>query len=69
MKVFVATIETRYETMAVAETEAEAIRLAGEKAVEFLKTTSSPIRTSQEAIDYLGVTVTEVAVGSAVIIS
>lgn len=71
MNVFVATISTYYETMAVAATEAEARRLAAQRAYEFLTDadaiqpeTSSPAKVA----DYFGVTVTEVEVGSAVIV-
>lgn len=72
MKVFVATVSTYYETMAVATTEKEARTLAARKAYEFLKRadairpeTSSPAKVA----DYFGINVTEVEVGSAVIVS
>lgn len=72
MKVFVATIPTYYETMAVATTEAEARRLAAKYAYEFLKgadavrpETSSP----KKVEEYFGIVVTEVEVGSATFVS
>lgn len=71
MKVFVATIPTYYETMAVATTEREARRLACEMAYEFLKGADAirPDTSSPEKVgEYLGITVTEVEVGSATIV-
>jgi hypothetical protein len=72
MEVFVATIPTYYETMAVATTEAEARRLVAKEAYEYLKAakalrpeTSSPAKCAE----YFGVTVTVVKVGSATIVA
>ena len=70
-KVFVATIDTYYAVVAVAETYGMAEFLAGEKAFEFLtRNGDSPFwskekNTIQDVIEYFSVTVTEVEVGSA----
>ena len=69
--VFVATIDTRYEAMAVADTEDEAVRLVSEHAYRWLKATGAlyPQTDSPEKVaDYFGVTVTAVTVGAAVFV-
>lgn len=69
MKVFVATVSTYYEVMAVATTEAEARQLAAKKAHQFLKDRESiteDTKTPSKVAEYFGVHVTEVEIGSAV---
>ena len=68
MKVFVATIPTRYETMAVALTEVEARRIAAEYAHKFLSDVDALMdetETPEKVLDYFGCCVTEVEIGSA----
>ena len=68
MKVYVATIPTRYETMAVALTEVEARRIAAEHAYNFLKevdATTDDTDSPEKVLDYFGSCVTEVEIGSA----
>jgi len=68
MKVYVATVPTKYETMAVALTEAEAVRLASEWAYQYLSDVGAKTYhtdTPQKVLDYLGSNVTEVELGSA----
>lgn len=72
MKVFVATIPTYYETLAIATTEAEARRLVAKRAFDYLKAadavqeeTSSPAKVA----DYFGITVTEIEMGTATLVS
>ncbi|AHJ86439.1 hypothetical protein 40AC_76 [Mycobacterium phage 40AC] len=69
MQLFVATIETRYQTMAVAKTAGEAIRLASIRAFEFLQQAGTEFTGPEQIIEYFGVTVTEVPLGGAVIVS
>lgn len=68
MKLFVATIETRYEVMAVAETADEAERLASEKAFDFLQGGRLVFDSPEEVIDYFGVNVTEIELGTAKVV-
>jgi hypothetical protein len=69
MKVFVATVPTYYEVMAVAETEAEARRLAAKKAHQFLKdreALTEDTDTPSKVAEYFGINVTGIEIGSAV---
>lgn len=68
MKVFVATIPTRYETMAVATTEVEARRVASEYAHKFLFDAGALCEetdTPTKILNYFGCCVTEIEIGSA----
>ena len=68
MKVYVATIQTRYETMAVALTEDEARRIASEYAHKFLSDVDAltdETNTPEKVLDFFGSCVTEVEIGSA----
>jgi len=70
----VAFVDTRYEVMAVAETEAEAIRLACERALQFLTDRDAVVvgRFGTDSVDkireYFGVIARPVQVGTAVLI-
>ena len=68
--VFVATVDTRYEVMAVAATEDEAVRLASEHAYQWLQARGALGREDTPAMvaDYFGVRVTAVTVGTAVFV-
>ena len=69
MKVFVATIPTYCETLAVATTEDEARTLAGRKAHEYLKRRGAirpETNTPAKCIEYFGADVTECEIGKAV---
>jgi hypothetical protein len=69
--VYVATVDTRYEIMAVATTEADAIRIACEKALEWLKAqdaVSDETDTVEKIADYFGVFATKLAMNSAAIV-
>lgn len=69
MKVYVTTIDTYYETMAVATTEAESRRLAADKAFEYLTRADaiqSMTDTPQKILDFFGVRTVEIEVGTAV---
>lgn len=71
--VFVATVDTRYQIMAVAETYQGARRLATEKALAWLQANqvSSTLwknATTLDVADYFGVNVTEIPIGSAVMV-
>lgn len=71
MIVYVATIPLKYEVIAVAETEAQAIDLATRKAHEFLKDAfvlTDETDTPQKIGEYFGVAVTRIAVGTAAFI-
>lgn len=70
--VYVATIETYYEVMAVAGTEAEARELACKQAVKYLRKAgalTSENNTPAKIADWFGVTVTRVPVGTAVYVN
>lgn len=63
MIVYVATVPTYYQIMAVATTEAAAIRAAGIKALEYLKqlnAESDGFDTVEKVIDYFAVYATQV---------
>ncbi|AFF28344.1 hypothetical protein FDI09_gp18 [Mycobacterium phage Twister] len=73
---FIATVQLSYPVIALAETHAEARRLAGEKAVEFLRQSDvsfaescrysdSPGDSVDGIEEYYGITVYEVSVGTA----
>ncbi|AGK88007.1 hypothetical protein M041_gp12 [Mycobacterium phage Severus] len=73
---FIATVQTSYPVLALAETHDEARQLAGEKALEFLRQSGFEFAESTrysdapgESVDgieeYFGITVYEVPVGSA----
>lgn len=67
--VYVATIPTYYETLAVAETEDKARRLAGRHALGYLRAQDIyRFRTVAEVLDYFGCHVTECKInGSATV--
>ena len=65
--VFIATIPTYYETVAVASTEAQARRLAGRHALRYLKVQGViKFKTVAEVIDYFGCNVLECKVNGSV---
>lgn len=60
MKVYVATIETRYTTIAVGTTEENARRLAGRHALRWLKEQGvTDFKSANAVLDYFACTVTE----------
>jgi hypothetical protein len=66
--VYVAIVDTRHEIMAVAVTEADAIRIACEKALEWLESqgaVSEDTNTVEKIADYFGVSATKLAMNSA----
>jgi hypothetical protein len=67
--VYVATIDTYYETIAVGTTEDKARRLAGRHALRYLKAQGiTRFRTVADVLDYFGCNVTECKVdGSATV--
>jgi hypothetical protein len=68
MMVYVATIATRYEIVAAADTAEGAVRLACEYALRWLiaeGAVSSDTDTADKVADYFGVTVTRVALNTA----
>ncbi|QGJ90221.1 hypothetical protein PBI_SHEAKEIRA_75 [Mycobacterium phage SheaKeira] len=67
MILFVATVDTRYQTMAVAKTADKAIELAVARAQEYLGETGHLMAkaTQQEFVEYFGVNVTEIELGTA----
>lgn len=71
--VFVATVDTRYQIMAVAETYQGARRLALQRALEELQSTGGPFwsekNTPADVENYFGVNVNEVLMNSAVVVS
>ena len=69
MKVYVAQIETRYETIAVGTTEENARRLAGRHALKWLKEQGvTDFKSAAEVLDYFACNVTECEVdGSATV--
>lgn len=69
MTVYVATIDTYYETIAVGTTPDKARRLAGRHALRYLKAQNiDQFRTVAEVLDYFGCNVTECKVdGSATV--
>ncbi|UJD20914.1 hypothetical protein SEA_ZIMMER_76 [Mycobacterium phage Zimmer] len=71
MKLFIATVDTRYQAMSVAETAEEATRLAVVCAQEFLAETGHIMATAthEEFVEYFGVNVTELELGSAKLVS
>jgi len=68
-KVFVAVVQTKYEVMAVADTEDKARSLAAEQAYWFLKENGvlGSLKTVDDVAEWFGVNVTEVAMNTAVI--
>ncbi|QXN73915.1 hypothetical protein SEA_EAGLEPRIDE_80 [Mycobacterium phage Eaglepride] len=73
---FIATVQTSYPVIALAETYAEARTLAGEKALEFLRQSGfefaestryseAPGESVEGIAEYFGITVYEVPVGTA----
>lgn len=71
-KVYVATVPTYYEIMAVARTADDAIRIASAKAVEYLRSCDAVIvgetDTPEGVADYYGVHADEVEIGTAVMV-
>ena len=71
MKVYVATVDTRYEIMAVGATEQEAIQVAGKRAFEWLSEQGALTdRTDsvEKVIEYFDIWASEVEVGKAIIV-
>jgi hypothetical protein len=67
MIVYVATIPTRYETVAVGSTEHNARRLAGRHALKYLKANGvTEFKTVAEVVDYFGCNVVECKVNGSV---
>jgi len=64
IKVFVAVIQTKYEVMAVADTEEGAREAVVNKAWEYLSGVGTGLKKSEIA-DYFGVAVTELALNGA----
>lgn len=68
--VYVATVDTRYEIVAVAETEAEAIQVAATKALEYMRSwdaiTPGENDTVEGIIEWFGIGATRVEMGTAV---
>lgn len=66
--VYVALIELKYSVIAVAASEAEAVKLVSEKAHQFLKNADAlypETETPELIVDYFGVSVTRIKVGTA----
>jgi len=66
---FVATVPTRYPSIAIAQTETDAIQLAANHALDFLKenhaSESGRTDTVEGVIEYFGVSVIELEMNSA----
>lgn len=70
MKVYIATVDTNYETIAVANTEADAIRLAAQRAWEFLRDANAlypDTETPEKVAEYFGIYAMEIEVGTAIL--
>ncbi|QBP30556.1 hypothetical protein SEA_CHARM_75 [Mycobacterium phage Charm] len=68
MYVYVAIVPLRYEVMAVAETEDQAVGLATARALQFLEEAGAvtpETDTAEKVRDYFGVSITALAVGTA----
>jgi hypothetical protein len=69
VKVFIATVETRYPSIAVAETAEDAIRLAADHALAFLKeaqaTMTGKTDTVEGVVEYFAVTAEEIELNTA----
>jgi hypothetical protein len=69
MKVYIATVETRYPSVAVAETADEAVRLACSHALAFLKEANATVPGQTDTVegvaDYFGVVADEIEMNSA----
>ncbi len=69
MKVWIARVDTRYEVVAVGESERDAIRIACEKALAFLSQNNAVVPGETDTVDgieeYFGVWAQEIEVGSA----
>ena len=66
--VYVATVDTRYAIIGVATTEAEAIRVAAEKALAYLTDMGAvgpDTDTPEKIADYFGINTTKLAMGTA----
>ena len=64
IKVFVAVIQTKYEVMAVADTEEGVRKAVVNKAWEYLSGVGTDLKKSEIA-DYFGVAITELALNGA----
>lgn len=70
MHVYVAIVPLRYEIMAVAESPDEAIELASAKALQFLRESNAvtmDTNTASKVAEYFGVNVTQIKLGTAVV--
>ena len=69
MRVYVATVETRYPSVAVAETADEAVRLACAHALAFLKEANATVPGETDTVEgvaeYFGVSADEIELNSA----
>ena len=66
---FIAIVETKYRAVAIAETAAEAKRLAREKALEYLRENEEYwSETAEDVAEDYGYSLTELEVGSAELI-
>jgi hypothetical protein len=64
--VYVVTIETYYQVMAVDTNRDKAIRLAASKALEYLKDAGvSDFKTQKQIIDYFSPSITKIEIGTA----
>lgn len=72
MNVYVAVVETRYEVMAVARTADDAIRIASERALQFLRDNDAVIDgvtdTVEGVAEYFGVYANEIEIGAAILV-
>lgn len=71
MKVYVAIVRTKYEIMGVAQTADDAIRIASEKALEYLRScdyVDDETDTPEGVAEYYGVHADEVEIGTAVMV-
>ncbi len=65
MRVYVVTIPTKYEIMAVGSTEEHARNLAAVKALEYLTEVGVYYDSPDAVLEYLGCNVTEIEIGTA----
>jgi hypothetical protein len=69
MRVYVATIPTKYEIVAVATTESDARYLAAEHAKTYLADVGIHYDNADKVLEYFGCCVTEIEIGTAKFVS
>lgn len=65
MTIFVVTIPTKYEIIAVAASQEDALYLAVAKVLDYLAEMGTPYDRPESVLDYFGCHVTEIEIGTA----